>query len=145
MPLPHFNSNYTSPDPIYKNNYETYFIDQNYEKFCCDVSELEISNDKIICTISDSPNTGMSNFMKLKFIIINIYNRFGEVIRIDIAKIKGAEYKSSLSWNSSDLSYINVTFNIHDFVSISESDDKTNSDLIVKEMIRDEKLNKLLE
>lgn len=142
MPLPHFNS---LPDPIHKNNYETYFIDQNYEKFCCDVCELEISNDKIICTILDSANMGMPNFMKLKFIIIKMYNRINAVIRIDIAKIKSVEYKSSLNSDSLDLSYISVTFNTYDFVSIGGSCDKIDSDLIVKEMIRDEKLNKLLE
>ena len=144
MPLPHFSNQFSlNDDMIFKNLYDVRFITDDVETFKCSVQKFEISNDRIECYIQDSSNTGISNLKKLKYMIISYTSRSDEIIRVDILEIENINYKSTFSWDTTELSHLNVFFDIKKSSSMCVEDDNIDSLIII--IIRDEKLNKLFE
>lgn len=155
MALPHFSYPHppypqpsvkfsNSPEPIFKNKYDIKFINNDNIEITGQVESFEISNDVIICQIQDYPEMSFSDIKDIKIIIIEHVNKSDNVVRMNILKVRNINCKSSFGWDDIGLSYIESTFSILESNSIS-GDKLQNKDSIIKSLLRDEKLNDILE
>ena len=146
MALPHFHTMPKVLKPIFLNSYEATFITADDERFNCSVESFEISDDIITCKIQDHQKSSLSTMKKLKIMVIEHFYKTGDIVRIDILGVKNINYKSSFDWNRHDeLSVIEVSFDITYSKSMDGDNlSTTDRDSIIKSIIRDEKLNILL-
>lgn len=151
MALPHFHTMPKVLKPIFLNSYEATFITTDDERFNCSVESFEISDNIITCKIQDHQKSSLSTMKKLKIMVIEHYSNgvtafTGDIVRIDILGVKNINYKSSFDWNRHDeLSVIEVSFDITYSKSMDGDNlSTTDRDSIIKSIIRDEKLNILL-
>ncbi len=144
MPLPHFHTMPPlAPDPMLVNQYETIAIFEDNRHLPLNIEKFDILNDVISCRIQDHKEYGYSDIPKIKILLLERFDRKGYIIRCDVFTVKNTSYHSSLDWNESNVSMIDVTFKIEDSTTLYDEQMLTRSS-IIKSILREEKLNNLL-
>ena len=133
-----------APDPIMTNLFETIAIFEDNRHLLLNIEKFDILNDVITCRIQENREYGYSDITKTKILMLEYYDRKGYIIKCDIFRVKNISYKSSLDWNEVKLSMIDTTFKI-EHSSILFDDQMLTRGSIIKSILREEKLNNLLD
>lgn len=146
MPLPHFHTMPPAdPAPIMTNLFETIAIFEDNRHIVLNIEKFDISNNLINCKIQENREYGYSDIIQTKILMLEYYDRKGYIIKCDIFRVKNISYESSLDWNDTNkLSVIDASFKIEES-NILKGDQMLTRSSIIKSILREEKLNKLLD
>ncbi len=144
MKLPTFkNINNTHSNPVYKNLYEVNFISENQEINKTIFEAVNFKIDDSICSviINDHKYIKLELLDKIRYLVVSIFDQTGSVIKNMKIEVNFKKYLYELSWGKDEFSQVTIIFNI---VNLETTID-INAQTIVKELIRDLKLNNILD
>jgi hypothetical protein len=144
MKLPTFkNINNTHSNPVYKNLYEVHFISENQEINKTIFEAVNFKIDDNICSviINDHKYIKLELLDKIRYLVVSIFDQTGSVIKNMKIEVNFKKYLYELSWGKDEFSQVTIIFNI---VNLETTID-INAQTIVKELIRDLKLNNILD
>ena len=136
--------NINSIDPIYKSLYEIHYFTNN-NSFVYECYNFEIDGDYCINKIQDSKFIKLENFKDVKYLLVIIHDKAGYIskwMKIDTT-IDNIKYQ--LSWESSELSKIDVIFKINEIETHTIDDYTMTPDDLIKQIKRDLKISTIIE
>lgn len=144
MPLPYYTNTKSSTyfEPIYKSLFSTIAISSN-KHFVINAEKFQISDSLISLKIQEDKTYGYSDIVNIKILLLEYFDKKGDIIKFEIFEVKNIGYKSTYDWNESNISIIEAEFNIK--VSRVVVGDGISLDSVVKSLLRDFKLDDLLE
>ena len=144
MKLPNFTQvSSINKNPVYKNLYEVNYIgDNEINKTVYETFSFKIDNDICICQIHDSYHIKIE-FEKVKYIIASCFDKTGNVVKFMKIKVNLDKVSYELKCTATSLSEITVNFNIEKLETYTPEDD-VNINSMIKEIIREIKLNDIL-
>jgi hypothetical protein len=134
-----------SRDPIYGGLYEVYYFTNSFSFFMHECYNFEINGDYCFNKIHDSKFTKLEDFKGVKYLLVIIHDRLGHVskwMKIDTT-IDNIKYQ--LSWESSELSKIDVIFKINEIETHTIDDYTMTPDTLIKQIKRDLKISTIIE
>jgi len=132
------------PDPIYKNLYEIYYFTNN-NSFVYECYNFEIDGNYCINKIHDSKFIKLEDFKDVKYLLVILHDKLDHVskwMKIDTT-IDNIKYQ--LSWESLELSKIDVIFKINKIETHTIDDYTITPDDLIKQIKRDLKISTIIE
>jgi len=134
-----------SRDPIYGGLYEVYYFTNSFSFFMHECYNFEINGDYCFNKIHDSKFTKLEDFKGVKYLLVIIHDKAGYIskwMKIDTT-IDNIKYQ--LSWESSDLSEIDVIFKINDIQTYTIDSYKLAPGDLITQIKRDLKISTIIE
>lgn len=143
MPLPHFHTLPIVQEPIWKFSYDFTMIYQDkYDSIR--VEKFEIVNDMMTCKIQHDVKIKYQDIKNSNILLIDYHDKKGHKVRTDVISVDNIEYKVNFDWNETDMSYIDTIFKIKSIRTLVDNE-LINTDSLAKSIIREQKINILLD
>jgi hypothetical protein len=139
------NTQQISSDPIHGGLYEVYYFTNSFRSFMYECFNFEINGDYCFNKIHDSKFIKLEDFKDVKYLLVIIHDRKGHVSKWMKIGTELDSIKYQLSWESTDLSKIDVIFKINEIETHTIDNYEATPESIIKQIKRDLKISTIIE